>query len=192
MKKILFNKIAVLFLLLVPMLWAGCDKDEDTKLDNILHYDGDNLTAPLLPPGTSELAVRFTSTHTTPLAGRKLEEVRFYVKEVPDKCEVVIYDMGGASLPGTELYSQDVTASLKANSWVTHTLSTPVEIKGQDLWISTRITDSSQGNYVGCDAGPNQTNGDWMYLPTDNKWSPFKIRVPSESVNWNIRGVVSE
>jgi len=187
MKRLLF-----LLALAMPLLWMGCDDDNDDLVeDNVLRYDGENFTAPLLPPGTSEMAVRFTPTITGDYVGRTLEEVTFWVEEIPEKLEIIIYDQGAPALPGVPLYTQEVTNSVQAQRWFTHVLSTPIEITGEDIWISTRITADAQGRFIGCDNGPNQTNGDWMFLPTDNQWLPFSVRV-NESVNWNIRGILNE
>jgi len=45
---------------------------------------------------------------------------------------------------------------------------------------------------IGCDAGPNSTGGDWLYQESDGRWLTFQQRTTTESINWNIRGFVSE
>ncbi|NBC09496.1 MAG: hypothetical protein GVY26_20080, partial [Bacteroidetes bacterium] len=48
-----------------------------------------------------------------------------------------------------------------------------------------------QQQSIGCDAGPNQSNGDWLYDSNDSQWLPYTDRTP-ESINWNIRGELTE
>ena len=60
-----------------------------------------------------------------------------------------------------------------------------------DLWISLAITHSDVQQSIGCDAGPNKSGGDWLFKSADGLWDTYLDRT-GESVNWNIRGIVSE
>ncbi len=189
MKRLLF-----LLALAMPLLWMGCDDDNDDLIeDDVLRYDGENFSAPSLPPGTSEMAVRFPASYLNDedYVGRTLEEVTFWVENIPDQCQIIIYEGGAPSLPGVRIYSQDVTAGLRPGAWFTHRLPSAIELSGEDIWLSTRVTTDEAGTFIGCDNGPAQTNGDWILFSTNNQWQSFG-RISPESVNWNIRGVLNE
>jgi hypothetical protein len=44
---------------------------------------------------------------------------------------------------------------------------------------------------IGCDAGPAAPDGDWLYQDSDQEWQTFRQRT-GESINWNIRGKVTD
>ncbi|MEZ4885966.1 MAG: hypothetical protein R3E32_14625 [Chitinophagales bacterium] len=184
MKKITF------FLFLYALSFMAC-QDENT-IDADLHYDGENVTAPFLDVGTYEAAARFPVSVTTAFQGKNLEEVEFFIVERPDACAIHIYGQGTSSGAGTLLYSANVSNSINANSWNRHTLATPLAINGEDLWISVVFTHNSVLASVGCDAGPAELNGDWLYSNYDNEWRTLNFRSNQQvDINWNIRGYVS-
>ncbi len=179
------------FLLAIGMILSiGCKKDNEENF--AFSYDGPNLTGPILEVGYHEAAARFTSNETNAYSGKQLTSVSFFMGVVPQKVEVIIYAEGNDDAPGAELYRANVTTGIQVPEWNEHTLSTPIDIDGNDLWISIGLTHDQQSQSIGCDAGPNVANGDWLFKASDNLWSPFGVRIPGESVNWNIRGKVSE
>jgi len=156
-----------------------------------LRHDGDNATAPNLPPDTYEAAARFTAAQTASLTGGQLIEVQFYIFLVPASARVKIYDAGTSTSPGALIYSADVTGQITQTAFSTHTLSTPVAIGGGDLWIAIEFTHAAPQRVIGCDPGPAVADGDWLYSTLDGMWRPFNQRFPI-SVNWNIRGIVED
>ena len=185
-----FMKNSLLYLLAFALTLTACSEDEE-PLRSILHYDGDNQTAPFLDVGEHEAAARFTASQTATYQGQNLIEVEFYLLNIPSLCEVRVYGENADDEPGNLLYSADVTSSISANHWNTHTLSTPVEITGDDLWISIRLVHNSEINTIGCDFGPAQENGDWIISTSDNAWRTFRdVTSNQANINWNIRGYV--
>lgn len=182
-----------LFLVLFgSLLVISCQKDDNTADENILRYDGENQTGPLLEPGNFEAAARFTSSQTSKYAGKKLTAVQWFMGKVPQNVKVKIYGPGTASSPGTLLFaSNDVTSSLRALAWNELPLPSPINITGEDLWISITFTHTQVDQSIGCDAGPNKPNGDWLFNSNDGNWQTYVQRT-GESVNWNIRGKVGE
>jgi hypothetical protein len=76
--------------------------------------------------------------------------------------------------------------------WSEHTLDTPVDVSGEDLWISVGVTHAAFQQSLGCDAGNSYTGeGDWLFKSTDGQWQTFANRT-GDRVNWNIRGKISE
>jgi len=184
--------LILISLALIALSFEACeDGDGGSDLSFVLQYDGDNTTGPILPAGTHELAVRFTEKELTPYLGKSLEAIYFFVGNRPAECQLVIYGANNASRPGTVLYSANVTNALTAPNWNTHKLATPIEITGTDLWLSIRVTLAQQQQSIGCDAGPNKPNGDWLYRSDDRQWIGYEQRT-GERVNWNIRGLVSQ
>ena len=181
-----------LLLLLGALTFSACEKDDDPVVpDNVLHYDGPNQTGPLLEAGYHEAAVRFTSAELLPFQGKQLTDVEFFMGIAPAEAGLKIYAAGSDGNPGNLLYSADLMPDLKTGEWSKHTLSTPIDIPADELWLSIGLTHDAEQQSIGCDAGPNKTNGDWLFSTSDNTWETY-INRTSESVNWNIRGVTSE
>ena len=68
-------------------------------------------------------------------------------------------------------------------NWETITLTTPVKITGEDIWVGYQFTQTDAGIYIpGTDAGPANPNGD--FLSTGVGWSHLS---PGLDYNWNIR-----
>ncbi len=173
--------------LVFPLLFTACGEDECP--DDPLSYDSGNVTGPVLPAGIHEFAVRFTEDELCGHLGNSLSTVQFFIGQAPSLAEVVIYGDGGDSRPGAELYAQNVTNAIQIREWTNHLIVNPIEITGEDLWIAIRVAHVDVQNSVGCDNGPNQEGGDWLLRADDGRWLPFTQRT-SESVNWNIRGIV--
>lgn len=186
------SRIFFLLLLGATLSFLGCGKDDNNPADaNLLRYDGDNATGPLLNAGEYETAARFTTVQTTPFSGRNLIGVRWYTGPKPVTCEVRIYGEGITNNPGSLLYSANVINQVRDFGWTEHTLPSPITLDGSELWISIAFTHDSRTQSIGCDAGPNRANGDWIFDASVNEWQTYRSRT-GESVNWNIRGVVAE
>ena len=184
MRSLFYFSLAALLL-----LGYSCKKDSGTN--NILSYDGENYSGPELEAGYHETAARFPPDLTGPFAGRQLIAVQYFMGAKPQQAEVRIYGEGSPSFPGPLLYSDDITDEIRTLRWSEHALNTPVDIGSEDLWISIAVTHANTQQSIGCDAGPNRSNGDWLFHFSDGQWDTFRNRT-GESVNWNIRGKVSE
>lgn len=169
------------------VLLSACKKDETTPAT--LHYDGDNIDAPSMPANTYEAAAKFSETMLSPYKDNQITKVEYYLKNLPDSARVVIYEGTELSTTGSIVYSADVTSSMTANSWNTHTLTTPLTVgSNRDLWVAIRFKHATSKSVIGCDAGPRNANGDWLYDSSDKKWETFLLRTAnSVNVNWNIR-----
>jgi hypothetical protein len=151
-----------------------------------LNYDGENFDAIGLTAGGSfEVAARFLPAQTGPLTGGLLKWVRIYINDVPSPATLKIYGNGTATAPGALLHSQALT-SLSALAWNEITLSTPVAIDGLDLWVSYEVTHTAGTFPAGCDAGPANANGDWIFF--SGTWQ--HLAALGLNYNWNIRALV--
>ena len=183
-------KFSKLILALLVIALFSCTNDDDNGPiinDDVIHYDGENQTGPLLAAGSYEAAAYFPPSELADVVGRRLREVSWFMGIAPADCRVRVYAEGSAGEPGNLLYDTNVTNSLRTPNWNTHRLSSPIEITGEGLWLSIAFTHDETQQSIGCDAGPNNTNGDWLYSSADNSWQFYKDRTP-ESINWNIRG----
>ena len=183
------KKISYL-LLVLTLVFVQCKKD-DRQLESTLQYDGPNVNAPLLQEGTYEAAARFPASITNDYVGQKLTQVSYYMASIPLQTSLRIYSGGTENSPGTMVYEASLTGNVAQNDFNAHVLSTPLEITGEDLWLSIRFRTNRELQTIGCDPGPAVENGDWLYQESDGRWLPYSQRT-SVSVNWNIRGVVLE
>ena len=181
-----------LFCLFSISLFLSSCQDEPIIIDAELHHDGENFTAPFFDAMSYTCAARFSGGITSEYTGLNLTEVEFYFNELPEQVVVQIYGQRSSEEPGVLFYEADVSTSLTPNSWNQHTLTSPVEILGQDLWIALSCSQVSRKQTMGCDAGPSVIGGDMIFTETNNQWETFEQLTTTESINWNIRGQVSE
>lgn len=182
------KKYTFLFCCLALMM-SACKDDEDNT--NRLFYDDGNVSGPLLQTATWQAAVRFTPAETAEFSGLRLTEVEYYMGPAPAGSDILIYGPGVNNNPGDLLYQAAVGNSIRQNSWNTHRIATPIDITGQEIWISVGLVHQQDQQSIGCDAGPADTNGDWLFSSIDGQWRTYRERT-NEDVNWNIRGVVEE
>lgn len=178
-------RLLSILLFACSLLMISCGDDELPA--NIIHLDGENASAPFFEPGFNEAAVQFSANIMDDYIDREIKSVRFYLFEVPDACEVAIYESAGNS-PGVELYSFNFTANASPNGWNIHVLPTPLAIDGNELWVSIKMTNGESVQAMGCDAGPARAGGDWLFESTTSFWNTFRtVTEESVSINWNIR-----
>ena len=175
-------------------LATSCGDDVDCCItgveDEVLNYDGDNATAPQLPPGNYNFSMRLPSTTLSRYEGQSVKAVSFYMFDVPSSAILTIYD-DQVSEPGTLIASEDVTNLLATDGWTTIEFGSPITIDGSGLWVGLDVSLDNVMQTVGCDAGPGNVNGDWLYDGADGEFIRFEDRL-GESINWNIRVTVGE
>jgi len=155
----------------------------------VLHYDGENNGGIgwNSPPITVKVAARFPSAMTLPYAGMELKSVDVFIygeNATGNEKMIKIYGMGNSYEPGTLLYEQ--AFNVPSQQWSTITLTTPVMITGEDIWVGYEFTQTDASVYIpGTDDGANyNTNGD--FLSTGVGWSHLGNN-PALMYNWNIR-----
>lgn len=182
-----------LFAIAILSLTLSCQKDESAAPsgNNVLHYDGDNFSGPLLVAGTHELAVRFPAAELAAHKGKRIAAISYFAGNKPADCKVRIYGQGSATQPGPSLYQATVTNALTTPAWNTHNPGTNLTIGEEDLWVAVQVQHAAEQQSIGCDAGPRKNDGDWLFLSTDGDWKTFEERT-GQSVNWNIRLLLEE
>lgn len=168
---------------------SACKDDNDTE--NRLNLDGSNQTGPLLDVASWQAGARFSPAETAQFSGLRLIEIEYYILDGPAGATLIVYGPGVDNQPGDELYRAVIGNSIRPGQWNTHRISTPIDITGEELWITVGIVHDIPQQSIGCDAGPANDGGDWLFSSTDGEWRTYRDRT-GESVNWNIRGVVAE
>ena len=186
MKKLFVSAVCI------ATLFSAC-KDDLLDFDydpGRMHYDGANLTAPLLPAGTTEASAMFPHKILDLYKDQQFDGIELAIYDIPEACTLVIYGDGTGNSPGAVIYEEDILPILEANDWNTITLPSPIPIPASgDLWIALRSTQSTALQVIGCDAGPSKDNGDWLYQSNDGLWRSFLDR-GGDDINWNIRAVI--
>lgn len=180
-----------LFLLATVMMFASCG-DDGNDGETLLRYDGDNDNAPNFPAAIYIPAARFPASIMTTYEGQRLTAVEYYIYERPDDAFIKVYSGDGMATPLAELRSQNVSNNISSNSWNRFTLNSPLEITGEEIWIGLDYEINNTRQVIGCDAGPNVRNGDFIFSNSDETWTTFRELTTTESVNWNIRGIITE
>ena len=179
-------------LLLIGLTFAACKKDPAPDVDpglTVVNYDDNNQDAPTLPAGTFEAGVRFPASRMAEFNGAKLDQIQYYIRDVPRSAELRVYTLSNGDAPKDLRYSVNITAEIAEGSWMTHTLSTPLTLDGQDLWVAIYFSTVQSQRTIGCDPGPAVTNGDWLWDQADATWLPLRQR-SAVDINWNIRALV--
>lgn len=179
-----------LLLLLGLFTLSACNDDEavDTS-DNILNHDGPNATGPELDAGTYEFAVRFDQNDFDDVDGDELSAIQVFFGILPQNVRFLVsQDGANGQEPGDIIFDFDASTQVEAQQFnqVNLTQNIPLD---QPLWLSVVVEHGQRQQSVGCDSGPRQTDGDWLYRSDDQAWRTYVDRT-GESVNWNIRGVV--
>lgn len=182
--------ISFLFFCALACMISSCGGDGDGD-DVLLQYDGDNVTGPSFNQGAFVTAARFPANTTSLFSGQVLEAVDLYILEQPASARLVILQGDASSTdPIGEITGQTLN-SLTTDSWNRITLNSPYTIDGSEIWIGLDFSVNGAAQIIGCDAGPANRNGDFLFQSSDGLWTTFRDLTSTESINWNIRGVLS-
>lgn len=156
-----------------------------------LNYDSANEDAPSLVGATTyEGAIRIPKDDLGTAVNGTITEVHFYIQELPQSASLKIYSGSTGDTPTTQLYSAVISSEIEANTWNTHTLRQSVSVPDEDLWISVTFAHTLDQRTLGCDVGPANPNGDWLYSNATGQWTRLNSLSPAISINWNIRAAV--
>lgn len=184
--------------LLLLLIASSCDRQVIEPAPEVLppavqlNYDGENVTAPLLPDGVYEAAVLFTPVELAGLDGKQATEVILFVQNVPISATVRFFEGSSNGSPESLVSSQGIRSELVEDSWSRISLSSPVTIdEEKDLWLTLRFELSGDSQTLGCDAGPAEAYGDFLFDDSDGQWQKLSSRTSGGiNINWNLRLVV--
>jgi hypothetical protein len=180
-----------IYLILLLIGAFGCSNDDSPANPNLLNFDGPNATSPALPIGDYEAAAHFNANFVADYQNKELIAIDYFMYNIADRVEVRVSESLGSSLPGNIIFSRDVTNEIIPFSWNTVNLGAPISISG-GLWLSVYFENSVDNlQIIGCDGGPGQANGDWLYDSFDDQFASYRSRT-GESINWNIQGVLQD
>jgi hypothetical protein len=194
------KNISTSFLLIIFLFSFSSFAQEFTELKSInpvssprelieLGYDGENTQSVSAANVEFIVATKLTAAMITPYIDKGLVKVKFYISSAPvgNSVTIYIYAAGTASSPGAILHTQ--VATVTPTSWNTKELTTPLALTAGDLWIGIKATSGPTGSqfWPGCDAGPNNPNGQYMFWA--GAWTTLNA-LGAFPYNWNIRGIV--
>jgi hypothetical protein len=167
---------------------GGEPASEVLRNEVILNYDGVNSDAiGLTAGGTFHVAARFPAAMVGQYTGYSLQTVAVYINNAPTNAILKIWGAGAANSPGAVLHEKAFSPT--ALSWNTLSLSDPVSLDGNDLWVGYTVTHAAGQYPAGCDAGPANPDGAW--ISTDGvAWSRLYELAPTLNYNWNIRASI--
>ncbi len=172
-------------MLILSLLVISCNKD---GIFFELRFDGNNNDAPSLPAGSYQMAAKFTSSQTNQYEGREIEQISFYLKDLPSRCELRLYDQGQNNAPGDLLYEANVTGDMQRDSWNDHIMESVITISGEELWLVVRVVHDKLTQSLGCDEGPASENGDLILHEINSDWETFRnFTNGTADINWNVR-----
>lgn len=155
----------------------------------LLKHDRGNVSAPLLPAGLWEAAVRLPATMTLDVKDGKVAEIHYYIERLPEICRLKIYGRGTRNQPGALLYVADVLSEITAPRWNKHIVTSNLAVSGEDLWLGIEFKQSNESRTMGADAGPVTIDGEWLFSDSDNRWQTLEARRNIQA-NWNLRALI--
>ena len=174
---------------LIPFLFflialLGCEDTDDFQTSlALLHHDGDNGSAPILNAGTNHVGVMFTSNQVAQYNQGDLSEIQIFMANIPESCQLDIYQGSEDNhMPGTKIYSADLSSGI-ARGWNRLVLDQPLAIDSEDLWVTLTFNHPVSLGLIGCDLGPQVTNGALILNASQTSW----IAYTNANINWNIR-----
>ncbi|KAF0200175.1 MAG: FG-GAP repeat-containing, partial [Bacteroidetes bacterium] len=131
--------------------------------------------------GTFQVSAYWPAATMAQYTGMALSQVEIYIHSLPSSCMIKIYGQGTANTPGGLLHEQAVT--ITPTSWNLISLTSEVEITGEDLWIGYEISHGPGMWPAGCDDGPAITGFSDM-LSMAGVW--YSMAYFGFDLNWNI------
>ena len=150
-----------------------------------LHYDGNNNDGiGTGGAGTFEVYAFFSASQlaTYSAAGNTILSIDIYIKGVN---KVAATTVKLRATQTTTSYSQAFTP---IEGWNNVVLTTPFPIPVTDLYIGYECVVLTGGFPLGCDAGPVNTNGNWIVY--GGSWGHLTDLNAAMTYNWNIRARV--
>lgn len=171
--------------LLYTGLFAQTNEVRNTQvIIDTLHYDGPNFDGiGLGSAATFEVHAFFPAstlaTHNA--AGNTIKSIDLYIKGASNVVSATIKIRPNQS---SVSYSQSFTAG---EGWNNIVLTTPFPIPATDLYVGYELVVSG-GFPLGCDAGPVNTNANWILY--SGSWLHLTDLNAAMTYNWNIRARV--
>jgi hypothetical protein len=159
---------------------------KDSRDVYVLNYDGPNNNAiGKTAGGEFYVAARFPASLINILEGSTIQSVDVYIEGLPIRAALKIWGAGTTTTTGPLLHTQSFTPT--ASSWNTITLTTPLAITGEDIWVGYSLETAPQVYPAGIDGQLTNPDGNWISADAI-VWE--HISQYGVSGNWNIRASV--
>lgn len=166
-----------------------------TLVSGVMNYDSDNASAigwSAAEPFDVHAAVKIKNDISSAHIGQEIVSVDIYINHLPiGDVTVYVWEKGSStpSSPSTTILSQK-TFTPVAETWNTVTLTTPVRVTGDEIWVGYKFTEGGAGVFtLGTDEEPTVSGVN--YLKTGVAWSEFDGVGGSLIGNFNIRANVT-
>jgi hypothetical protein len=169
-----------------------------TLADGQMGYDGDNASA--VGYGSSFVAYvasRMKNDITSAHVGQQIVSVDVFINDAPagdGTITVYVWEKGGFIDPGTTTVLAEKTITPTVESWNTVTLTTPVTITGDEIWVGYKITvpvavAGTSGYCIGVDNQPNVPKAN--YIKSGIAWGEWAGFSSTGNGNYSIRANVA-
>lgn len=119
--------------------------------------------------------------------GRQVQKIQLLISQ-PEKvtsAEVRIYEESGTGSPGTPIIVQSFTPDPSGDAWTEVMLTLPYIVDGSQEILVGYFIETTGGNPAACDAGPTNSDADFMIWSGD--WAHLPDLNPELAYNWNIK-----
>lgn len=162
--------------------------DEIVEIHHDTGYQGNGVGA---GASTWISAARFDVEDLSSYYGiYEISQVKYHIRQNTfTNVTVKIWKGGSENGAGTEIYSQDVTSAVVANTWNIHSLPQSIALEaGNEYWFGYSITSTGQFP-ASADNGPMVAGkGAWIFF--NNSWNLLPDLSPTLDFNWNIRAIL--
>ena len=184
MKKTIFFSFVLLF-----AFGVYAQKHPNDLLE--IHYDSENANSIGSANSDIIIAVKFPQELLAPFEGKALTHIKVYISNNPvgSSGVVKIFSAGSYFVPGEAIYSSS-PVHVDSNSWNIIPISDFILIPPTDLWIGFEARSGPSGSHAwaGCDSGPNDPDGQYIYFRGD--WFQLTALGASFTYNWNLRAFI--
>lgn len=136
-----------------------------------------------------EMAAKYTGDFYGDYMGTYVTSVSFYAYAAPvnNTMTVRVYGQGSFAEPG-ELLAEETTNNVILSYWNEITLSEPVLLDGQDIWVAVEFTQPEGGYLMSYDDGLCVTNSNWSRT-NGGAWGETQIVGGNQIGCWMIKAI---
>ncbi len=155
-----------------------------SAVEDTLYNDGGLSTA--IGAGGGDLAVftEFQAADLAPFIGKEGLEIKIGLNDAAEITALEILVYTDTNIVGGAMPIHYQTVPTWVDGWNTYVLAPSFTIDGTPLFVGYNVTYNAGGYPAGCDAGPVNIQGNWLYY---GGWAHLNDLSASLTGNWNIR-----
>ncbi len=162
-----------------------------SETKDLSYFDGEIWTAiGSSNPYTREIAIQLPeSQYASATMGMSITKAAFYVhpeyKSTDNTYIFRVYGQGTFGKPGAMLAEQTIVTDV-LDQWIEVEFPTPVDMTGEEMWVTCQMEQGAGEYTLSCDAGPATGYADWCRTPT-SEWSRICVANPQLDFNWMLK-----